>query len=375
MREVMKTPTAQRDAARRAPVDLAAVRMARAAGLGYVLDTAAGLTRKRAGKSFTYVDARGRRVSDARTLERIRALAIPPAWTAVWICTHANGHIQATGRDARGRKQYRYHPRWREARDESKYHQLLAFGRSLPALRARVIEDLAQPELDRTKVLAAITRLLELTLIRVGNEEYARDNDSYGLTTLLDRHVDVSASSMRFSFRGKSGRDREVVLRDRRLARVVKRCQDVPGKILFQYPSEDGPPRRVTSADVNAYLREVSGLDVTAKTFRTWGGTMAVMCALAQQPVPSSETAERRAIVGAVKRASEILGNTPTVCRKYYCHPAVLADFADGTLAGRSGVCGELQAEGTRLSAREKVLLEVLTRHERKSKARPRKSG
>lgn len=359
----------------RAPVDLATARVARDAGLAYVLDVAAGYGRKRTGKTFSYHDARGRKITDARTLDRIRLLAIPPAWTEVWICPRPHGHIQATGRDARGRKQYKYHARWREARDATKYGQLLGFGKKLPELRHKITADLARPTLDRTKVLAAVARLLELTLIRVGNEEYARTNDSYGLTTLEDRHVEVNTTSVRFAFRGKSGKDRELVLRDRKLARVVKACQDVPGEILFQYLDEDDKPHRVSSLEVNAYLRELSGLDVTAKTFRTWGGTLAVMCALAQQAQPTSERATKKAIKQAVQQASERLGNTPTVCRKYYCHPAVIEELTSGKLSGRQDVCGDSGAGGDGLSKRERALMEILTRHQRARGRSPTKTA
>jgi DNA topoisomerase-1 len=307
------------------------VEAAREAGLRYVVDTIPGIRRKKAGKSFAYVDADGRAIRDPEALARIKALAIPPAWTDVWICPSPRGHLQATGRDARGRKQYRYHARWRAVRDEAKYERMLAFGRALPRIRQRVQEDMSRPGLPRDKVLAAIVRLLEATLIRVGNEEYARQNRSFGLTTLRDRHVSVEGSTVRFKFRGKSGIQHETGLRDRRLARIVRRCQDVPGQELFQYVDQDGTHRSVESADVNDYLREVAGEGFTAKDFRTWAGTVLAATALRELEEFDSETQAKKNVVRAIERVAERLGNTPAVCRKCYVHPAVIDAYLEGT--------------------------------------------
>jgi DNA topoisomerase-1 len=327
---------------------------ARAAGLRYVLDDRPGIRRLRAGKGFRYVDPDGKPVRDPDVLSRIRSLAIPPAWTDVWICPQANGHLQATGRDDRGRKQYRYHPRWRAVRDETKYDRLIAFAHALPRIRARVEQDLAQPGLPRSRVLATVVRLLETTFIRVGNEEYARTNHSYGLTTLRNRHVDVNGSTLSFSFRGKSGVRHHIDVHDRRLARIVQRCQDLPGHELFQYLDDEGQPHTIDSADVNEYLRELAGEEFTAKDFRTWAGT--VLAARALQEVASfeSQTEARRNIVSAIADVARQLGNTAAVCRKCYVHPAVLDSYLASTLIeslrqddrnGRSDSIPDLRAE------------------------------
>lgn len=288
---------------------------ARAAGLIYVTDARPGIERRRAGKGFSY-RYRGETVRDRATLERIKKLVIPPAWTRVWICPHPRGHIQATGRDARGRKQYKYHERWREVRDAHKYARLIGFAQALPKIRARVEQDLALPGLPREKVLATLVRLLDTTLIRVGNEDYARTNRSYGLTTLRNKHLEVQGTRLHFAFRGKSGKRFEVSLQDRRLARIVKKCQDLPGQELFQY-LEGEERRSVGSGDVNDYLRAITGEDFTAKDFRTWHGTVLAAAALR----------ELKDAVQAVKRVSEHLNNTPAVCKKCYIHPAVLEAF------------------------------------------------
>jgi DNA topoisomerase-1 len=281
----------------------------------------------------------GAAVREPATLARIRSLAIPPAWTAVWICAAPNGHLQATGRDARGRKQYRYHPRWRAARDDTKYERMLSFGRALPKIRAAVARDLARQGMPRERVLATVVRLLEATLVRVGNEEYARANHSFGLTTLTDRHVEVDGSRIRFHFRGKSGKAHDITMTDRRLARLVHRCRDLPGQHLFQYVDDNGTPQPIESANVNLYLREISGHDFTAKDFRTWAGTL-----LAAQQLVSSEGAgaedqpgEPRAtgIGSAIAAVAARLGNTVAVCRKSYIHPAVLQAFRDRALYDR----------------------------------------
>ncbi len=305
---------------------------AREAGLRYVNDDHPGIRRIRKGKQFRYLGPDGKPVRDAETLQRIRALAIPPAWTAVWICPLANGHLQATGYDARGRKQYRYHPRWRAVRDETKYYRMIAFAQALPAIRARVEKDLAQPGLPRTKVLATVVRLLETTLIRVGNEEYARSNGSFGLTTLRNRHVTVEGPSLQFTFRGKSGIRHSIRVDDRRLARIVQRCQDLPGQELFQYLDGDGTTYDIDSADVNAYIQEIAGQEFTAKDFRTWAGTVLAARALQEFASFDSQAQAKRNIVAAIEAVSKRLGNTKAVCRKCYVHPAVINSYLDGSL-------------------------------------------
>jgi DNA topoisomerase I len=305
---------------------------ARAAGLRYTTDRRPGIRRRRSGSGFVYLDAGGRRVADPDELARIRALAVPPAWTDVWICPSPNGHLQATGRDARGRKQYRYHPRWRVVRDQTKYHRTTAFGKALPTIRRRVERDLALPGLPRDKVLAVVVRLLDVSHIRVGNPEYAKDNGSFGLTTLRARHVTVSGEEIRFSFRGKGGQPRRVSVRDRRVARVVRRCRDLPGQELFQYQAEDGTPADLTSSDVNEYLFGITGQDFTSKDFRTWSGTVLAAEALAGAGGFRSQRQATRNVVRAIEAVSEVLGNTPAVCRKCYVHPDVVEAYLDGTL-------------------------------------------
>jgi len=300
-----------------------------AAGLTYVSDLDPGIRRKTAGVGFNYRDAGGQAVIDEATLDRIRKLAIPPAWTDVWIAPSARGHIQATGRDVKGRKQYRYHEKWRAQRDGGKFDRLIAFGRALPKLRARVERDLARHGLPREKVLAAVIRVMEVTLIRVGNEEYARTNKSFGLTTLRDRHARVGTERAAFEFRGKSGKVHKTGFRDRRLARVVKACQDLPGQRLFQYLDDEGERHAVESADVNAYLREAMGEDFSAKDFRTWAGTVAAARALATLPECGDP---KRDINVCVKAVAGLLGNTPAVCRSAYIHPAVLEAYQAGKL-------------------------------------------
>lgn len=305
---------------------------ARAAGLRYVTDRGPGIRRLPRHGGCRYVSAGGEPITSARELARIAALAIPPAWTDVWICPSPSGHLQATGRDARGRKQYRYHPRWRETRDETKYARLLAFGEALPAIRAAVARDLALAGLPRSKVLAAVVRLLEATCIRVGNEAYARQNGSFGLTTLRDDHVDIDGTALRFRFRGKAGKVHEVGLRDRRLASIVRRCRDLPGQELFQYLDDERQPQVIDSGDVNAYLRSNSHDDFTAKDFRTWRGTVEALAALRATPPPASPTDATRHVVQVVKTVAERLGNTAAVCRKCYIHPSVLTAYLSGRL-------------------------------------------
>lgn len=302
---------------------------ARAASLRYVSGTTSGITRRRTGGGFGYRAPDGSVLNDKDSVARIKALAIPPAWTSVWICPSPHGHIQATGRDARARKQYRYHRRWREVRDDSKYGRLGEFARHLPHLRERIEADLAESGLSRTRVLAIVVRLLESTYIRVGNEEYARTNKSFGLTTLRSRHARVAGSGVELSFQGKSGKAHTVKLTDRRLARLVKRCRDLPGQQLFQYLDDDGAPQPIDSADVNEYLRTISGTDFTAKDFRTWGGTLMAASELASAGVDESGVPGKAAQVEAVKDVAARLGNTPAVCRKSYIHPLVLDAFTD----------------------------------------------
>ncbi|HTH79679.1 MAG TPA: DNA topoisomerase IB [Ramlibacter sp.] len=302
------------------------------AGLIYVSDDAAGLSRERRGDGFDYRRANGDRIDDDATIERIRKLAIPPAWTDVWICPKANGHLQATGRDARGRKQYRYHPQFREVRDSTKYEHMLEFARSLPAIRERVAKHMALGGLPREKVLATVVHLLETTLIRVGNDEYSKENKSYGLTTLRNPHVSVEGAQLKFRFRGKSGKVWNLQLRDRRVAKIVRACQDLPGQRLFEYIDEDGQLREVASADVNAYLREITGSDVTAKDFRTWAGTVMAAFALEELEAADSQAGVKKNIKAAIERVAARLGNTPTICRKCYVHPEVLDCYMQGEL-------------------------------------------
>jgi DNA topoisomerase-1 len=308
------------------------VESAKAAGLRYVSDVMPGIRRKRVGKNFTYLDPDGQTMRDEKTLARIRSLAIPPAYKDVWICPFANGHLQATGIDDRGRKQYRYHPRWREVRDETKYARMMAFGEALPKIRERTQKDLSKPGLSRERVLATVLQLLEKTLIRVGNEEYSKTNKSYGLTTLRNRHVDVEGSHITFEFKGKSGVHHTIDLQDRRLARIMEKLHDLPGQELFQWVDENGMRHSIGSSDVNEYLKEITGQDFTAKDFRTWAGTVLASLALQEFESFDSETQAKRNIVAAIENVSERLGNTPSVCRKCYVHPAVLDSYLDGSM-------------------------------------------
>ena len=322
---------AGRNSSRARRIAVNPVDSARAAGLQYSSDARPGIRRVRAGSGFRYFGPVGRTVK-ASELLRIRALVIPPAWTDVWISPDPKGHLQATGRDARRRKQYRYHPGWREVRDETKYHRLIAFAHALRAIRRRTAKDLRRTGLPREKVLAAVVQLLEKTLIRVGNDEYAKDNESFGLTTLRDRHVDVSGAKLTFTFRGKSGVQHEVPLNDRRLARVVKACRDLPGYDLFQYLDDDGQRQVIGSADVNGYLRDITGRDFTSKDFRTWAGTVLAAQLLRDFEAFESDAQAKRNIVQAVESVAKRLGNTKAVCRKCYIHPAVLDAYLDRSM-------------------------------------------
>ena len=300
--------------------------------LHYVDDTQPGIRRKKQRGKFCYFDPAGQRITDPDEIRRINALAVPPAYTDVWICADPRGHLQATGRDARGRKQYRYHPRWREVRDLDKYSRLRDFGLALPKLRKRLEALLAAPGFSRDKVMATVITLLDATLIRVGNTQYARDNRSYGLTTLRNRHVEINGSAILFQFRGKSGVEHQITVKDRRLARIIKRCQEIPGQNLFQYLDENGERHSITSSDVNAYLQTLTGADFTAKDYRTWAGSALALAVLRElQWQPESEA--KRHVVEMVKNVARQLGNTPAVCRKCYIHPAVLEGFVLGTLA------------------------------------------
>jgi DNA topoisomerase-1 len=305
---------------------------AQVVGLRYVSDGMPGIKRESRGKDFRFRHANGKIIHDKETLSRIKSLVIPPAWTEVWICAEPDGHLQATGRDDRKRKQFRYHPRWREIRDETKYARMIVFAQALPKIRARVKKDLKLPGLPRNKVLATVVRLLEVSLIRVGNDEYARENNSFGLTTMRDKHVDVHGSKLRFHFRGKSGKWHDVDINDRGLAKIVERCQDLPGQELFQFVDDNGERRAVKSEDVNEYLREISGQDFTAKDFRTWAGTVLAAMALREFEKFDTKAQAKKNVVAAIESVAAKLGNTPAVCKKCYVHPDVLDSYLEGTL-------------------------------------------
>jgi len=353
---------------------------ARAAGLRYVSDARPGIRRKRSGKGFSYRMPDGALIHDTATLRRIRSLAIPPAWTDVWICPTPNGHIQATGRDAKGRKQYRYHPRWRAMRDKTKYTRMIAFGEALPHIRERVKADLARHGLPREKVFATVVRLLETTFIRVGNEEYAKTNNSYGLTTLRNEHVAVSGDTVAFHFRGKSGIEHIIGINDRRVARIIKRCKELPGAELFQYIDDDGERQTIDSGDVNAYLHEITGDQFTAKDFRTWAGTVLAAMALQGFGAFDSETQAKKNIVRAIEGVAERLGNTPGVCRRCYIHPAVLDAYLEGILLEALKQCtGQEVADGLHgLEPEEAAVLAFLQQRltqemrEQQSKSNPK---
>jgi DNA topoisomerase-1 len=309
-----------------------AIQSARKVGLRYVSDASPGLQRERVDSGFRYRDSSGRVVRDKETLARIKSLVIPPAWNDVWICAVANGHVQVTARDAKGRKQYRYHPLWRSVRDENKYEHLIAFGNALPSIRRQVDKDLSRPGLPRAKILATIVRLLETTMMRVGNEEYARTNGSFGLTTLRDKHVRIDGTRIEFQFRGKSGVKHNIKLADRRLAGIVRRCRDLPGFELFQYLDDEGSRHSVDSADVNEYLRQITGQDYTAKDFRTWAGTLLAALALREFEQFDSQAQAKKNLVRAIESVASRLGNTPTICRKCYIHPAIMETYLEGSM-------------------------------------------
>lgn len=352
------------------------VEAAKSAGLRYVHDSMPGIRRERRGEDFTYIGVAGKPVRDGQILQRIASLAIPPAWTDVWIAPTSRGHLQATGRDAKGRKQYRYHPRWREVRDETKYHHMIAFGEALPRIRERVAHDMALPGMPREKVLAAVVELLNDTFIRIGNETYARENKSFGLTTLRNRHVDVQGATLRFHFRGKSGKEHSVELHDRRMAQLIKHCKELPGYELFQYVDDEGERHTIESADVNDYLREISGLDITAKDFRTWAGTVIALDALEALGSFETQAQAKKNVAQAIKETAEQLGNTPTICRKCYVHPAIIDAYLDGTLlesTHRHEEAERVTAEHG-LSEQEREVLALLRHLEQRTTA-PRKAG
>jgi DNA topoisomerase-1 len=327
------------------------------AGLRYVSNDSGGIARRGAGKGFSYIDGDGALIRDKATLTRIRKLAIPPAWKDVWICSHANGHIQATGTDARGRKQYRYNDEFRQLRESAKFEHMLVFAQVLPTIRATVARDMARHGLPREKVLATIVHLLETTLVRVGNKDYAKANGSYGLTTLRDPHVDVHGGELRFHFKGKSGKTWKLKVQDRRVAKVVRACQELPGQQLFQYIAEDGTRQGVESSDVNTYLKEVAGREITAKDFRTWFGTLAAALALHERGGCDTAAATKKTLREIIAEVAGRLGNTPTICRKCYIHPQVLAAYGDGALALR--VRGKA-SDKTRLTPEEAAVYRFL---------------
>ena len=335
---------------------------AKAAGLRYVSDAKPGLTRLKRGKAFRYAAANGAAVRDAETLGRIKSLVIPPAWVDVWISPWPNGHLQATGRDVKGRKQSRYHPRWREVRDETKYERMSHFADALPTIRERVQHDLALPGLPRKKVLATIVSLMEATLIRVGNEEYARENHSYGLTTMRNKHVEVHGSKITFTFQGKSRVHHTIALNDKRLAKIILRCEEIPGQELFHFLAHDGNPHTIDSSDVNEYLREISGEHFTAKDFRTWAGSVLACMMLKELGPYETVTQAKKNVVEAIKSVAERLGNTPSVCRKCYVHPAVLEAYLGGmsTKEAKEKIEEEIEEHTTALKREELALLELL---------------
>ena len=335
---------------------------ARSAGLRYVTDKLPGIRRKRAGKGFAYIDPAGKSIREVGVTTRIRALAIPPAWNDVWICPIVYGHLQATGRDARGRKQYRYHPRWRQVRDEAKFDRMSEFGKALPGIRTAIKKHLKLEGLPREKVLATIISLLERTYIRVGNDEYARSNHSFGLTTLRGKHVRIRGRRVEFQFRGKGAKRYSIQLEDERLARIVKRCRELPGYELFQYVNGSGEPQSIDSGDVNDYLREIGGADFSAKDFRTWGGTVLALAELSKLPQSDSAPRTKRNIVRAIERVAERLGNTVAVCRSCYVHPAIISAYLEGSLPRTIERYRKRSAKGARIRMHEWAVLAIVRR-------------
>jgi DNA topoisomerase I len=362
LEEAFESPLSPTD-----PIDAA-----EAAGLRYIMEGEPGYTRKRKGRGFIYLDPKGKQVTNPQLIARFKALVIPPAWSDVWICRRQNGHIQVTGRDVKGRKQYRYHADWNEIRSQTKFGRMSLFGQHLPAIRARVTADLRRTRLSHEKVTALVVRLLEQTLIRVGNQEYARQNQSYGLTTLLDDHITVNGSRVSLEFTGKRGKQFEIEMRNRSLAQLVKRCQDLPGQRLFQYLDENGECcQAISSGDVNTYLRETTGQDFTAKDFRTWGGTVLAAMALFQRGPAESERNADKQIVQVIKEVAAALNNTPTICRKYYIHPGILAAYRDGSLftsmtqALHAGAAQEIEdPDQSQLTVEEQAVLQLIRQQE-----------
>jgi DNA topoisomerase-1 len=318
---------------KKSTAELDAQQSAQQAGLTYTDIHKSGISRKRSGKTFMYLDTNRKRIKDPQVIARINALVIPPAYRDVWINPSSRGHIQAVGIDARGRTQYRYHPKWREVRDQSKYEHMISFAKALPKIRSRVRRDLKLPDLPKEKVLATVVKLLETTLIRVGNEEYARENNSFGLTTIRNRHVDVTGTKIHFEFRGKSGVEHAIDIQDKRLAKVIRKCQELPEQELIEYVNEDGSRHRISSSDVNEYLQQIAGQDFTAKDFRTWAGTVLAAMALQEFEAFDSHTQAKKNVVSAIESVAKKLGNTRAVCRKCYIHPAILDSYLDGQLA------------------------------------------
>jgi DNA topoisomerase I len=333
---------------------------AESAGLRYVSDVGPGIRRRSSKKGFAYVNDDGSKLTAAEALRRIKSLAVPPAWTDVWICPSADGHIQATGRDARGRKQYRYHPRFRELRESTKYEHLVAFAEALPRIRAKVREHMSLRGLPREKVVATVVHLLDMTLIRIGNDDYARHNNSYGLTTLKNRHVAINGNEVRFRFTGKSGKQWFLQVRDRRIAKIIRACQELPGQELLRYLDEEGNPQGITSSDVNAYLKAVTGTEITAKDFRTWAGTVLTALALSELPTFESVTQAKRNLRNAIKKVAARLGNTPTICRKCYVHPELVTSYLGGSFALKVKCENELRDERSGLKIEEAAVLEML---------------
>jgi len=347
------------------------------AGLRYVPSGGPCIRRIRAGKAFRYLSPTGKPVHDAKTLARIRSLVIPPAWQNVAICPSPNGHLQAVGVDARGRKQYRYHPRYRAVRDQAKFSRMIAFGTVMAIIRRQVEKDLRRPGLPKAKVLATVVRLLETSFIRVGNDEYAKENDSFGLTTLKNHHVQIAGAKLRFQFRGKSGQHHSIELTDRRLAGIVKRCQDLPGYELFEYQGRDGKIRAIESSDVNNYIRQTAGSEFTAKDFRTWAGTILAIRALGAAGPGRNQRETKKVVINAVKSVAAQLGNRPATCRKYYVHPAILEAYADGSLFPvlKQGEQQEAAYAGLGLRREEYCMMVIIAEHQEKLARRARKAA
>lgn len=361
---------------RRLPRSTDPVSSARRASLTYVSDTSLGIYRKRRGSGFFYVDAAKRRITNPVQLRRIKKLAIPPAWTDVWISPREDGHLQATGRDAKSRKQYRYHEDWRAVRDETKYERMLAFAKALPRIRKRVAADLRMPAMTKAKVLAAVIELLQASLIRVGNEEYVQSNHSFGLTTMRNRHVEVRGNTIKFRFKGKGGKSHEVQVPDRRLARIIERCQDLPGQHLFEYLNAEGEAIPIHSEDVNEYIRDISGQEFTAKDFRTWAGTVLAGMALHKMDRAVTKNIAKRNVTNAIEVVAKALGNTPAICRKCYIHPAIIDSYMGGTLTNTLRVEAEIEFSGhfNKLGAAEAAILAFLREEIRSRSTRERRS-